>query len=275
MIIRKGYAWTMAALLGAGLATAVSAQGYGNMMKGAAEDAAKEEAAGSAKQAAGGGAAAGDTGSGAAAGDTGTGAPRRHRKPAAPRRRWTTMGRVNSAGSAGAGAAAPAAMGGNYKGAAQQGGQAAMDDWKKTGAGPIPEPVAPALAMPRPAVVPPPPATMPRPTTPRQRAATSTKAPTKAPARNKRERTGRRRVARCAQPRGFSRAAPCGTSSRRRRRRDRGCAAARPWRPSTWRLSASPRSCQLSSAHCARPVAPSGWPLEIRPPDGLTTTLPP
>jgi hypothetical protein len=26
-------------------------------------------------------------------------------------------------------------VGGNYKGAAQQGGQAAMDDWKKTGAG--------------------------------------------------------------------------------------------------------------------------------------------
>ena len=41
--------------------------------------------------------------------------------------------------------------------------------------------------------------------------------------------------------------------------------------PSTWRLSAVPRSCQVSSEHCARPVAPSGWPLEIRPPDGFTT----
>ena len=45
--------------------------------------------------------------------------------------------------------------------------------------------------------------------------------------------------------------------------------------PSTCRASASPRSCQVSSAHCARPVAPSGWPLEIRPPDGLTTQRPP
>src|SRR5262249_40625577 len=43
----------------------------------------------------------------------------------------------------------------------------------------------------------------------------------------------------------------------------------------TWRFSAWPRSCQLSSAHCARPVAPSGWPFEMRPPDGFTTHLPP
>ena len=41
--------------------------------------------------------------------------------------------------------------------------------------------------------------------------------------------------------------------------------------PSTWRRSASPRSCQLSSEHWARPVAPSGWPFEISPPEGLTT----
>ena len=62
---------------------------------------------------------------------------------------------------------------------------------------------------------------------------------------------------------------------RRTRRRGRGCAAARPSRPSTWRLSAWPRSCQTSSVHCARPVAPSGWPFESRPPDGLVTNLPP
>mmetsp|Transcript_27261 Transcript_27261/g.62877 ORF Transcript_27261/g.62877 Transcript_27261/m.62877 type:complete len:203 (+) Transcript_27261:27-635(+) len=43
----------------------------------------------------------------------------------------------------------------------------------------------------------------------------------------------------------------------------------------TWRLPASPRSCQHSSLHWARPVAPRGWPLEIRPPLGLTTTRPP
>src|SRR6185295_4192594 len=42
--------------------------------------------------------------------------------------------------------------------------------------------------------------------------------------------------------------------------------------PGTCRLSATPRSCQLSSAHCASPVAPSGWPFEISPPDGFTTT---
>ena len=32
-----------------------------------------------------------------------------------------------------------------------------------------------------------------------------------------------------------------------------------------------PRSCQVSSLHWARPVAPSGWPFEISPPEGLTT----
>src|SRR5262249_43598631 len=43
----------------------------------------------------------------------------------------------------------------------------------------------------------------------------------------------------------------------------------------TWRFSARPRSCQLSSAHWARPVAPRGWPFEMRPPDGFTTHFPP
>lgn len=38
---------------------------------------------------------------------------------------------------------------------------------------------------------------------------------------------------------------------------------------------ASPLSCQVSSAAWAIPVAPSGWPLEISPPDGLTTQRPP
>src|SRR5205823_14843292 len=45
--------------------------------------------------------------------------------------------------------------------------------------------------------------------------------------------------------------------------------------PSTWRFSAVPFSCQTSSAHCASPVAPSGWPFDRRPPDGFTTHLPP
>jgi len=31
----------------------------------------------------------------------------------------------------------------------------------------------------------------------------------------------------------------------------------------------------VSSAHCAKPVAPSGWPFEMSPPEGLTTILPP
>lgn len=37
----------------------------------------------------------------------------------------------------------------------------------------------------------------------------------------------------------------------------------------------SPLSCQHNSEHCARPVAPSGWPLEIKPPLGLITYFPP
>jgi len=36
-----------------------------------------------------------------------------------------------------------------------------------------------------------------------------------------------------------------------------------------------PLSCQHNSAHYANPVAPKGWPFEIRPPEGLTTTRPP
>ena len=45
--------------------------------------------------------------------------------------------------------------------------------------------------------------------------------------------------------------------------------------PGTRRLLAQPRSCQTSSAHCASPVAPSGWPLDMRPPEGFTTQRPP
>ena len=45
--------------------------------------------------------------------------------------------------------------------------------------------------------------------------------------------------------------------------------------PGTCLLSACPRSCQHSSLHWARPVAPRGCPLEIRPPLGLTTYFPP
>ncbi len=45
--------------------------------------------------------------------------------------------------------------------------------------------------------------------------------------------------------------------------------------PGTCLRSASPLSCQHSSAHWARPVAPRGWPLEMSPPLGLMTYLPP
>src|SRR6266404_3813505 len=45
--------------------------------------------------------------------------------------------------------------------------------------------------------------------------------------------------------------------------------------PSTWRGPHWPRSCWFSSKHWARPVAPRGWPLESRPPDGFTTHVPP
>ena len=34
-------------------------------------------------------------------------------------------------------------------------------------------------------------------------------------------------------------------------------------------------TCQLSSAHCATPVAPRGCPFDMRPPLGLTTQRPP
>src|SRR5439155_8897013 len=45
--------------------------------------------------------------------------------------------------------------------------------------------------------------------------------------------------------------------------------------PSTCRFSAFPVSCHTSSAHCASPVAPSGWPFDRSPPEGFTTHLPP
>lgn len=38
---------------------------------------------------------------------------------------------------------------------------------------------------------------------------------------------------------------------------------------------AIPLNCQLSSEHWAKPVAPNGCPLLVRPPEGLTTTFPP
>src|SRR5579883_1160273 len=44
--------------------------------------------------------------------------------------------------------------------------------------------------------------------------------------------------------------------------------------PFTWRGPASPRNCSASSASMERPVAPTGWPLETRPPEVLTGSLP-
>src|SRR5690606_37767227 len=50
----------------------------------------------------------------------------------------------------------------------------------------------------------------------------------------------------------------------------------RPMRaPSTCREPASPRSCVTISLTCPRPVAPSGWPLAMRPPLGFTGIRPP
>lgn len=43
----------------------------------------------------------------------------------------------------------------------------------------------------------------------------------------------------------------------------------------TYLLSAIPLNYQHSSAHYASPVAPNGCPLEIKPPLGFTTILPP
>ena len=40
-------------------------------------------------------------------------------------------------------------------------------------------------------------------------------------------------------------------------------------------LSASPRSCQTISHIWARPVAPTGWPLAFKPPDGFIGSSPP
>ncbi len=77
MTIRRGYAWTTAALLGAGVATVVSAQSYDDMAKGAAKDAAKQQAADSANQAVGGTGTTGGAGvtGGAGAAPAGAGAP--------------------------------------------------------------------------------------------------------------------------------------------------------------------------------------------------------
>ena len=148
MAIHRNYVWAAAALLGAGLATAVSAQGYGDMMKGAAKDAAKEAVGGMLGTPTAGAAATPSAGPAAtpsegpaatpsagpaatpSAGPVATPSAAGAAAPADP------MDRVNSAAGAGAGAAAAGAMGGNVKGAAMDGTKAGMDDWKKTGAAP-------------------------------------------------------------------------------------------------------------------------------------------
>ena len=45
--------------------------------------------------------------------------------------------------------------------------------------------------------------------------------------------------------------------------------------PATWREPASPRSCMTSSWIWPSPVAPTGWPFDSSPPDGLTGMRPP
>src|SRR6266481_1760258 len=50
---------------------------------------------------------------------------------------------------------------------------------------------------------------------------------------------------------------------------------ARPTRAGTWRPSALPRSCQHSSTIWEMPVAASGWPRALSPPDGLIGSRPP
>ena len=45
--------------------------------------------------------------------------------------------------------------------------------------------------------------------------------------------------------------------------------------PSTCLFPASPLNCHTISAAWAIPVAPSGWPLALRPPDGFTGIFPP
>src|SRR5262245_2163910 len=50
---------------------------------------------------------------------------------------------------------------------------------------------------------------------------------------------------------------------------------ARPTRACTCRPSARPRSCQHSSTSCEMPVAASGWPRALSPPDGFTGRRPP
>ena len=67
------------------------------------------------------------------------------------------------------------------------------------------------------------------------------------------------------------RALPACTRIQPPRRRGRCCAAGLPSRRRPDARRPSPRSCQVSSEHWASPVAPSGWPFEISPPDGLTT----
>lgn len=138
MTIRNGYAWAIGALLGTSIASMVSAQGYGDMLKGAAKDAAKQQAADTAQEAIGGAAPANAAGGAAPADAAGGAAP-------AP---VDAMGRVNSAAGAGVGAAAQGAMGGNLKGAAMQGGQAAVADWQKTGAAAAAGASAPAANAP-------------------------------------------------------------------------------------------------------------------------------
>ena len=136
-----------------GVPCAALAQGYGDMMKSAAQDAAKQaaqqQAQDAAKQAVGGvapaaaapaAAAPADAAAGAApaaaAGDAAAAPAAAVEVEAAPAAAVPAdpMERANSAAGAGAGAAAEGAMGGGgMKGAGMKGGQAAMGDWKKTG----------------------------------------------------------------------------------------------------------------------------------------------
>src|SRR5207248_1403056 len=44
--------------------------------------------------------------------------------------------------------------------------------------------------------------------------------------------------------------------------------------PSTWRAPASPRRWVVTSKRLATPVAPSGWPFEMSPPETLTGIFP-
>ena len=69
-----------------------------------------------------------------------------------------------------------------------------------------------------------------------------------------------------------------GDRDRRLLERRAGRRRSRPARFSalaTWRGPASPRSCPTSSNTCPSPVAPIGWPLNSRPPEGLNGMRPP